>query len=118
MYSLVTKDEFQIEDGSDITLNAPKHKGSLGVTYRGYEQGLTASGRVRFTSGFPASSVGFVGDVDGYAIVDVNAGYEIPNSRATLQLSVSNLFNTDYQSFIGVPKIGRFTMLGVRYDLF
>lgn len=118
MYSMVTKDEFEIEDGSTITLNAPKNKGSLGLTYRGLEKGLTASGRVRYTSSFPATSVGYIGDVDSYAIVDLTAGYEIPNTRATLQLTVSNLFNEAYQSFIGVPKIGRFTMLAARYELF
>lgn len=118
MFSHVTKDEFEIEDGTPITLNAPRNKGSLGLAYRNLDQGLTASGRMRFTGSFPASSAGFVGEVDSYAIVDLTAGYEIPNSRATLQLSVSNLFNADYQSFIGVPEIGRFTMLGVRYDLF
>lgn len=118
MYSHVTKDEFEIEDGTPITLNAPRNKGSLGLAYRNLADGLTASGRVRFTDSFPASSAGFVGEVDSYAVVDLTAGYEIPNTRATLQLSVSNLFDADYQSFVGVPEIGRFTMLAVRYELF
>ncbi|MDX1493883.1 MAG: TonB-dependent receptor [Longimicrobiales bacterium] len=118
MYSFVSKDEFEIADGTPITLNAPMNKGSLALNYRNLREGLTASGRVRFTGGFPATSAGFVGDVDSYAIVDLTGGYEIPGTAATLQLSVSNLFATQYQTFPGVPEIGRFTMLGVRYELF
>ncbi len=118
MYSYVSKDEFEIEDGTPITLNAPMNKGSLGLAYRGLERGLTWSGRVRFTDSFPATSAGFIGKVHSYAIVDMTAGYEIPNTPATLQLTVSNLFNEEYQSFVGVPEIGRFTMLAVRYELF
>ncbi len=117
-YSHVTKDEFEIDDGTPITLNAPRNKGSLGLSYRGADNGVTASSRVRFTGEFSAASAGFVGDVDSYAIVDVTGGYEVPNTAATLQLTISNLFNSDYQSFVGVPSIGRFTMLAVRYELF
>ncbi|MDX1648163.1 MAG: TonB-dependent receptor, partial [Longimicrobiales bacterium] len=118
MYSFVSKDEFDIADGTPITLNAPMHKGSLGLNYRNLRQGFTGSTRVRFTGGFPATSAGFVGDVDSHAIVDLTAGYEIPSTSATLQLSVSNLFGTEYRTFPGVPEIGRFTMLSVRYELF
>ena len=53
-----------------------------------------------------------------YAIFDINAGYEVPDTAATLQLSVNNLFDTGYRSFPGVPKIGRFAMVRVRYELF
>ncbi|MDH3272211.1 MAG: TonB-dependent receptor [Gemmatimonadota bacterium] len=118
MYSHVTKDEFEIDDGTPITLNAPRNKGAIGLAYRGSENGVSASTRLRFTGSFTAASAGFVGDVDKYAIVDVTAGYEIPNTPATLQLTISNLFNADYQSYVGVPQIGRFSMLAVRYELF
>lgn len=117
-YSHVTKDEFDIEDGTPITLNAPKNKGSLGLSYRGIETGVSASARVRYTGGFPASSAGFVGDVEEYTLVDLTAAYQVPTTSATLQLAVNNLFNADYQSYVGVPEIGRFTMLSVRYELF
>ena len=117
-FSHVTKDEFQIDDGTPITLNAPRNKGSLGLSYRGLNNGFTATARARFTDSFPASSAGFVGDVKDYTIVDLTAGYQIPQTRATLQLTMSNVFDEDYQSFIGVPDIGRFTMLAVRYELF
>ncbi len=118
MYSFVSKDEFMIADGTPITLNAPKNKGSISLNYRNLLKGVTASSRVRFTAGFPATSAGFVGDVDSHAIVDLSGGYEVPGTAATLQLSVSNVFATQYQTFPGVPEIGRYTMLSVRYELF
>ena len=56
--------------------------------------------------------------VESATLVDLNMGYKIPNMPATLQLAVTNLFNTPYRSFVGVPDIGRFALLRVKYDLF
>jgi iron complex outermembrane receptor protein len=117
-YSHVSDDTFEIADGEPISLNAPAKKGSVGLAYRNLGAGFTASSRVRFTAGFPASSAGFAGDVESSTIVDLTAGYDVPGTPATLQLSVTNLFNTEFQSFVGVPDVGRFTMLRVKYDLF
>ena len=50
--------------------------------------------------------------------MDVTAGYKIPKTRATLQVTVSNVFDEAYRSFVGVPEIGRFLMAQVKYDLF
>lgn len=117
-YSRVSDDVFIIEDGDPISLNAPKDKGSVSLAYRNLIAGFNASTRLRFNSEYQASSAGFGGIVESSAIVDMTAGYKVPNTRATLQLSVTNVFNTAYQSFVGVPEVGRFTMLRVKYDLF
>lgn len=132
-YSWVSDDYFEIEGGAPIALNAPKHKGSFGLAYRDVGSGLTASTRARFSSGFPAESAGYVGTacigdgtvglfeepcVDAYAIFDLNLGYRIPNSSATVQLAVNNVFDTGYRSFVGVPTQGRFAMIRLRYELF
>ncbi len=53
-----------------------------------------------------------------HAILDLTAGYQIPNTRGTLQLVVNNVFDGDHRSFAGVPAVGRFAMVKVRYDLF
>ena len=98
------------------------------------EPASTRRARLRLTSGFPAeSSAGFIGTqcvpeaprvadekpcVEGYQLVDVTLGYQIPRTLATLQLVVSNLFDVAYQSFVGVPEIGRFIMVQAKYDLF
>ena len=132
-YSHISEDYLQITGGSPVALNAPKDKGSLSLTFRDAFAGFNASGAVRFTSSFPAQSAEFTGTacitggtggtfeencVDSYAIFNLNAGYEVPNTAATLQFSVNNVFDTGYRSFPGVPKIGRFAMVRVRYELF
>ncbi len=131
-YSHMSEDYIEITGGSPIALNAPKDKGSLSLTFRDVLSGFNASGRVRFTGSFPAQSADFTGTacitgggglfeencVDSYAIVDLTAGYQVPNTTATIQLAVNNLLDTGYRSFVGVPKIGRFAMVRVRYELF
>ncbi len=129
-FSLLGKDYFPIADGSTLALNAPREKGSLSIAYRNVLRGFSASARVRASSGFPVQSGVFVGTrcigadmnaedcVDDYAMVDLTASFRVPNTAATLQMSVNNAFNTPYRSFVGVPEIGRFAMVRVRYDLF
>ena len=132
-YSHMSDDYIEITGGAPIALNAPKDKGSVSLTFRDVLSGFNASARVRFTSSFPAQSAvgqgtacisGGTGGVfeqncvDSYAIFDLNAGYEVPNTAATVQFSINNVFDTGYRSFPGVPKIGRFAMVRVRYELF
>jgi iron complex outermembrane receptor protein len=132
-YSFADKDYFRIPDGDPIALNAPRHKGTVGLAYRNLTGGFNASGRVRMNSMFPAESAGFVGTrcitggtggifeedcVDAFAIVDLTAGYQIPNTRATLQIAVNNALDAPYRSFVGVPPVGRFAVVRVKYDLF
>jgi outer membrane receptor protein involved in Fe transport len=129
----VTDDYFRPEGTAPIALNAPELKGSVGLTYRNLTNGFTGGARMRFQSEYPAESAGYVGTlcipdatvgifteecVDRAAIVDLNFAYKIPTTDATVQLVVNNVFNSDYRSFVGVPNIGRFAMLSMRYDLF
>lgn len=132
-YSYVSEDYFEVDGSAPVALNAPKHKGSVGLAFRDVRSGFNANGSARFSGGFPAESAGYVGTecitggqgglfeepcVDSFAIFDVNLGYRIPNTTATVQLSVNNLFDTGYRSFVGVPSMGRFAMVRVRYELF
>jgi outer membrane receptor for ferrienterochelin and colicins len=132
-YSHTSDDWFEIAQGEPISLNAPKDKGSLGLAYRDARTGFNGEARVRFTAEFPAESAGYVGTkcvtehlgayfgeecVAAATLVDVNLGYKIPNSSAEIQLAVTNLLDEKYRSFVGVPNIGRFSMLRVKYHLF
>jgi iron complex outermembrane receptor protein len=141
--SAVSDDYFRPENQAPIALNAPEVKGSLGVGYRNLNAGLTGGLRWRFNSEFPAESAGYVGTRcvrgggtgifaedcveprglwgiggKGRPLVDVNLAYKVPTTDATMQLVVNNLFDAGYRSFVGVPRMGRFAMLSVRYDLF
>tara|TARA_B100001123_G_scaffold192078_1_gene219149 strand:+ start:5916 stop:8513 length:2598 start_codon:yes stop_codon:yes gene_type:complete len=132
-YSHISEDYFDVVGGAPIALNSPKNKGSGMLAYRNLSSGFNVSGRVRITSSFPAESAGFVGTkcitggtggifeedcVASSTIFDLTAGYKVPDTRATLQVSVNNVFDTGYRSFVGVPNIGRFAMMRVKYDLF
>jgi len=44
-------------------------------------------------------------------------GYDLPSmTGAAVQLSVSNVFDKAYRSFVGVPKVGRLALLRLRYE--
>ena len=132
MYSYISEDYIEQTGQAPVALNAPKNKASLNLTFRDVLSGITATGGVRLTAGFPAQSADFVGTacitggtgglfeencVDDFAIFDLSAGYAVPNTAATIQFSITNVLNTGYRSFPGVPTIGRLALLRVRYDL-
>jgi outer membrane receptor for ferrienterochelin and colicins len=126
--SLVSDDHFSTE-GQIITLNAPKSKLNGSLAYRDPTLGFNGELRVRHHGGFPVNSGVFIGveciipGAEGEACVpsatltDLTLGYRLPQVRgASLQLSVTNLFDHAYQSFIGTPQIGRMALLRLRYD--
>ena len=110
------------EDGdctstSDIALNAPSHKGSLGLTYDDQVSGFTAQGRFRFTDGFPMNSGVYVGTVDGYSVMDASIGYRLPFQPSThVSLTANNILNNMHREFVGAPEVGRLLLFRVRYD--
>jgi iron complex outermembrane receptor protein len=129
--SFISDDFFRLplgdRDTTVVALNAPKFKGGANVTYRNLARGLNAEVRVRYTDEFPANSAGYVGlscvdsslqgdCVKAYTLLDLTAGYRLPVTGATLQFTISNLLDEDYQSFIGVPTIGRMAVLRLKYD--
>lgn len=128
--SMVNKDKFETKQGTSVTLNAPKMKGSLALGYRGTENGLSGEVRTRFNEGFPVMSGVYNGTVciggdpaagadecvKGSTLVDLTMGYRLPFQGASLQLSVQNALNEKYRSFPGVPAVGRMAVLRLKYD--
>lgn len=130
-YSHVSEDWFELGESVPLALNAPRHKGTLGVVYRDEPRGFRASARIRYTDSFPFLSTEFDGTacrpgaaataepcIDAYALVDLTLGYQIPGTPTTVQLGVSNVLDESYRSFVGAPATGRMAMLRVTYDLF
>ena len=114
--SWVEKDEFLTGDEDDpatrkVPLNAPRWKGSLIVGYREPGGGLSGAFRGRYVDGFPVASGVYTGEVEAYTVFDLNAGYRFGDSGVGLQLDITNIFDNDYQSFVGVPNFGRYAML-------
>ena len=112
-YSFVSKDLFEDVDGlGDIALNAPKNKFGASVQYINADLGLGVGLRTRFVAGFPVRSGVYVGDIESYYTIDLNAGYELPiGPRPRLSVTVQNLLDRKHQQFIGAPEIGRLSMV-------
>ncbi len=126
--SLVSDDHFRTE-GQIITLNAPDTKGTVTLGYRNPGSGFGGEARMRYTSGFPVSSGAFIGlrcidanaigddCVDSYTLLDLTLDYKLRQlPGAAIQLLIQNLLDEDYQSFIGVPEIGRLALLRLKYE--
>ena len=115
--SLVNKDAFETESVGLVTLNAPKLKGSVGLNYRRPDL-FSGEVRVRYNDAFPVQSGVYEGEVKSYTLLDAALSYTIKQLQgAQVQLSVNNLLDEDYQSFIGVPNVGRMALLRLRYTL-
>ena len=112
-YSFVSKDLFKDVEGlGDIALNAPKNKFGASIQYLNADLGLGVGLRTRFVAGFPVRSGVYIGDIESYYTIDLNAGYEIPvGPRPRLSFTVQNLLNRRHQQFIGSPEIGRLSMV-------
>lgn len=110
------------EDGNctgsdDIALNAPSHKGSLGIVFDDRASGLTAQGRIRVTDGFPMNSGVYIGAVEGYSVIDASIGYRLPFQTGThVSLTANNILDSLHREFVGAPEIGRLLLFRVRYD--
>ncbi|MGI8679955.1 MAG: TonB-dependent receptor domain-containing protein, partial [Jatrophihabitans sp.] len=129
--SFVNEDHFQTE-GEVIALNAPKRKGTLALGYRNDGLGFTGEARVRYNAQFPVNSGVYVGlrcidpslvsdlgseCVQSYTLMDLNLGYRLPQVPGTsIQLMIQNLLDEPYQSFVGVPQIGRLALLRLKYE--
>ena len=110
-----------------VALNAPKDKGSATLGYRPLTAGFSAEVRARYTGEFPVNSADFIGlkciggsgqeCVESFFLMDLTMGYDLPSmTGAAVQLSVSNVFDKAYRSFVGVPEVGRLALLRLRYE--
>ena len=118
-YSYVDQTLFKKVDGiADIALNAPGNKFKLGTSYTLDQPQLTLGAQWRYVGAFRQESGVFVGDVDAYSLLDLNASYLLPfGSNLRLGVDVSNALDTKHRAFIGAPEIGRlvFGQLGVAF---
>jgi iron complex outermembrane receptor protein len=110
-------DDGNCASSEDIALNAPSKKGSFSARWSDVTSGWTLQGQLRYSDGFPMNSGVYIGDVDTYTVFDANVRYRIPMApRATLTLTVNNVFDNLHQEFIGAPQLGRLMMLRLQYE--
>ena len=111
-YSHISTNLFENVDGlDDIPLNAPRHKLAMAIGFKPPGTPLTFGARMRYRGPFEMADGVYVGDVESHSIVDLNASYAFSN--LTLNVEASNLFNQEYQAFVGAPMIGRLVMAGL-----
>jgi iron complex outermembrane receptor protein len=103
---------------SDLALNAPRYRGSLGVTHRDRARGLTTYLRGRYVAGFPMLSGVYSGEVPGYATVDGGLAYRLPShERLLVTVNGQNLLGKIHREFIGAPMLGRMVVAQVQYSV-
>jgi len=67
--------------------------------------------RGRYVDGFPMESGAYTGDIQTYAVFDLNFGCDLPFAKNTrFALNVNNLFDKKHLEFIGAPILGRLIM--------
>lgn len=99
-----------------LALNAPTFKGKLGGSYA-LNNGVSLSASGRYTEGFPVRSGPYVGDVDSFFLLDLSAGYDVPDVPGLrADLSISNVLNNEHRQFVGAPQLGRLGMMRVTYS--
>jgi outer membrane receptor for ferrienterochelin and colicins len=131
--SYVSKDHF-FSEGFLVGLNAPTRKLAAAIQYRNANAGYNGELRMRYNNSFPVASAPYSATkciatpefplegleqpcIPSATLLDVNVGYRLPFSRGTsLQLSVTNVLDTEYRSFVAVPPIGRLALLRVRHE--
>jgi len=122
-YSFVTKQGFNlfkranrvyfqnVAGVDDIALNAPANKAALTAQYRNHAKSFEAELRGRYVEGFPMKSGVYAGEVQTYALCDVNLSYALPFASGTrFSLSALNLFDHQHREFVGAPVLGRLVL--------
>jgi iron complex outermembrane receptor protein len=118
-YTYVSENFFgkSLGDYDDITLNAPRHKGSFAVAYESSGLSLSAETRLRYVGEFFVISGIGRETIPSYTIVDVNASYKLPFDRhITAYCSIQNLLDYRHKEYVGVPVLGRIGVLRIGYS--
>lgn len=118
-YSWVNRDFFsraQVGGVSDIALNAPRDKGTASIRYRDDAKGISGDMRFRRTASFPGNSGVYVGQVQGYNLLDASFTFR-PTVLGGAMLSVmaNNMLNLKHSEFIGGAALGRLVMTRIQY---
>ncbi len=118
-YSWVNRDFFsraQVGGVSDIALNAPRDKGTASIRYRDDAKGISGDMRFRRTASFPGNSGVYVGQVQGYNLLDASFTFR-PTvlGGAMLSIMANNMLNLKHSEFIGGAALGRLVMTRIQY---
>ena len=69
---------------------------------------MALGAQFRYVGSFRQDSGVYAGEVDSYAALDLNLGYQLPLEHdLRLGVKVSNVLDNKYRTFVGAPEIGR-----------
>ena len=105
---------FNRPTGMPGDLNFPQNKVRTGISYAP-ETGLKGSMSYQWDQAYTSNNATFPGKIDARSIFDVALGYGLDNGIA-LELSATNLFDNEFRSLPGFPRIGRRVHARVTYD--
>jgi iron complex outermembrane receptor protein len=116
--SHVNKDFFprsEIGGVQDISLNAPRSKGSITGRFNDEPEGLSAELRFRRVASFPVYS--FInGTVTSYQLVDAGFSFRPAMLRGGLwAINATNLLGHRHTEFVGAGEIGRLVMMRLQF---
>jgi iron complex outermembrane receptor protein len=118
-YSFLNKNLFTSGElqGDEVSLNAPRHKGSLALRYRDDARAIGAELRGRHVSAFPVHAGVYRRDVASYNLVDATATWRPrQTSGLTFGITATNLLNHSHYEFAGGAALGRLVVTRVQYD--
>jgi len=101
-----------IRGGGPLAPNAPRHAGSIGITYR--NERVDVSATLRHVSRFDWRDGFYVGEVPSYNVVDAAAAWRL-NAQWKLGLDVSNALDREHYETFGGNLLGRRALASIKY---
>ena len=116
-YSYLSENYFEdLEGFGDLSLNAPQHKGSLGLRFSELHTGLSGELRYRYVDDYRVKSAIYHGNIDSYNLVDVSITYPFTFAEGLcLTISAKNILNYKHQEFIQAAELGRLVTARLAY---
>ena len=101
--------------GTEFSLNIPDTQLKFGLDYTP-NKGFYGNIAVRYNNAWRSvNGSPWTGDVDSYTLVDLGAGYKF-DFGLNLGVTVTNLFDVDYQPIFGAPFVGVLGLGKVTYE--
>lgn len=104
---------FSRSSGKPGDLNFPQNKIRTGLTFSP-DAGLRGSVSYQWDQAYTSNQATYPGKIDARSIVDMTVGYGFGNGLA-LEASATNLFDHEFRSLPGMPRIGRRAITRITY---
>ena len=95
-------------------LNFPQNKSRAGVAYAP-QAGFNGRLAFQWDQAYNSTNATFPGRIKARSLLDLSLGYTF-DTGLSLEASATNLFNNEFRSLPGFPKIGRLVTGRVLYD--